>query len=86
MEAVDEGKKVNVKIVPVYGGKGGRPDRFMISYSINGVGRFPSTSRTSREVFDGRKGQIYLLLIFRVNKSVPEKSPLFPTKNQEVGN
>jgi filamentous hemagglutinin len=36
VKAVDEGKKVNVKIEPVYGGPGVRPDRFVISYSING--------------------------------------------------
>lgn len=49
VKAVDEGKKVNVKIEAVYGGQGGRPDRFV----INGGGRLPSTSRIRWEVFDG---------------------------------
>ncbi|RON26049.1 transposase [Pseudomonas frederiksbergensis] len=35
VKAVDEGKKVKVKIEPVFGGQGMRPDRFVISYSIN---------------------------------------------------
>jgi len=35
VKAVDEGRKVKVKIEPVFGGQGMRPDRFVISYSIN---------------------------------------------------